>query len=264
MIPQQRQELLLKIARENGFVSIPKTAKQLGISVETIRRDVNDLCKKELLRKVHGGAAPSRSPLAKSRQYAVKAPQSQHSKIAIAQAAAALIRDGNVVSLDGSDITLAMVPFITEGISVTYVVNSLSVGIALQDRILAGQLGGSVIMTGGSIAHANYRALNALALHTLEMYYYDLVFLTCTAASADRVSHSATNPSVYAQRMMRRASASILLAESDRFGKESVRDFASPTDFEQIITDDCHPLPADLLKVLGDSDTTLRIVSCAP
>lgn len=264
MIPQLRQELLLKIARENGFVSIPKTAQQLGISVETLRRDINGLCQKELLRKVHGGAVPSKAPLVKSGRQAVIVPQSQHSKIAIAKAAAALIRDGSVISLDGSDITLAMVPFITEGIDVTYVVNSLSLGIALQDRINARELQGNVVMTGGNIAHGNYRALNSMALHTLEMFYYDLVFLTCVAISADCVSHTATNPSVYAQRMMRRSSASILLVDSNRLGKESVRDFAKPGDFDRIITDNQNPVPADLQKVLNDAGTALTIVSCKP
>ena len=52
--------------------------------------------------------------------------------------------------------------------------------------------------------------------------------------------------------------------ESYKLGKHSVMDFAKPTDFERIITDDGAPVPADLMKVLQNSDTQLTIITNQP
>ena len=100
MISQQRQEYILKIAKKEGFVSIPQTAKQLGVSVETIRRDINLLVKENLLRKIHGGAAPIKAPIRKDAPFAKRVRQNQQAKIAICTEAARMIRDGDVVTMD--------------------------------------------------------------------------------------------------------------------------------------------------------------------
>ena len=52
MRSEERKQYIMKQAQENGFVSIPKTAASLGVSVETVRRDINTLCEKNQLKKV--------------------------------------------------------------------------------------------------------------------------------------------------------------------------------------------------------------------
>ena len=263
MISQQRQTYILKAAQKNGFVSIPKTAEKLGVSVETIRRDINALCQKNQLKKVHGGAAPVKSPIWRDETYSVRIQRNQQGKIAIAREAAKMIRDRNIVSFDGGATTEVLVSYIQDVHDVTFVVNSLPIAIALTDKIQADEISGTVIVTGGQITAAGYRSYTFMAMDTMEKYHYDVVFISATALSGTGVSNSATNTGVYAQRLMRRASTCVLLADSDKLGKHSVMDFAKPTDFDRIITDDKIPCPADLLEVLQNSNTELTIVSCS-
>ena len=54
----ERQRFLLTKASKFNFVSIPDSARELKVSVETIRRDINILCSQKKLKKVHGGAVP--------------------------------------------------------------------------------------------------------------------------------------------------------------------------------------------------------------
>ena len=260
MLSRQRQEYILNIAQSEGFVSIPKTAELLEISVESVRRDVNSLCQRELLKKVRGGAVPAKSPMVKTGYPTRKTPPTQHSIIAIAREAAQLIRDGNVVCMDGSDFTLEMIPFISKGIQAMYVTNSLNIAIALRDRMNSGEISGSVIVTGGQIIHNSYRSMDIMALEVIDKYFYDIAFVSCAAASATGVSYSATNPSVFAQHIIRRASSSVLLVGSNRLGRSSVRDYAKPTDFDRIITDNLNPCPTDIIDALNGSDTVLTIV----
>ena len=58
MLTNARQKIIESIALRDGEVIISKVAKELDVSIETVRRDINAMCKKNLLTKVHGGAIP--------------------------------------------------------------------------------------------------------------------------------------------------------------------------------------------------------------
>ena len=66
---EHRRKYLLDCAEENGSVCIPDAARHFGVSVETVRRDVNRLCGEGVLRKVHGGAVPVRHVLRSDKDY---------------------------------------------------------------------------------------------------------------------------------------------------------------------------------------------------
>lgn len=261
MRSEQRKLHILNTAQENGFVSIPKTAQLLGVSVETIRRDVDALCQKNQLKKVYGGAAPVKSPIWRSTKNARKTEQTQQGKIAIAMEAAKMIRDDNVIVLDGSDATDFMVRHLQGVHRVTFVVYSLKTATLLSDKINAGDFTGTVIMAGGQIMTPSYRSYTLSALDFIDRYHYDLAFISAPALSATGASTSSTNPGMFVQHLMRRASSCVLMVESQMLGKHSVMDFAKPTDFDRIITDDLYPCPADLLEVLENSETELTVVS---
>ncbi|MBO5867610.1 MAG: DeoR family transcriptional regulator, partial [Oscillospiraceae bacterium] len=135
MIPMQRQELILKTARKEGFVSIPKTAKKLGVSVETVRRDINTLCADNQLRKVHGGAAPIKAPIRKDAPFAKRVRQNQQAKTAICTAAARMIRDGDVVAMDSGATSTTLATCIRDVHNVSFVVNSIHIASTLIDKI---------------------------------------------------------------------------------------------------------------------------------
>lgn len=263
MVSQQRQKYLLNTAQKEGFVSIPKTAELFDVSIETIRRDVNLLCQQNLLKKVFGGAVPTKASIWREPDSS-KGTRIQHSKIAIAREAAKMIRDGDAVSFDGCSTTLELANCLRDIRRVTFVVNSMPIATLLYNKTLAGEISGTIITTGGQINTNAYRSLTYMALETIDKYHYDIVFVTATAVSADSVSNSSTNPGIYSQHLMRRATKSVLLAESNRLGKTSICDFAKPTDFDYIITDDENPCPTDLLEGLRDSGTELIVVSCKP
>ena len=261
MRSEERKLYILKVAKENGFVSIPKTAQFLGISIESIRRDISDLCKKNQLKKVYGGAIPIKDTIWRSSAGMRNALQNQQSRIAIAKEAANMIRDDQVVCLDCFELTGLIAEHVKNVYNVTFVVNSLKVAVTLCDKINAGDISGTVIMVGGQLVTNSYRCYTLSSLDIIERYYYDLAFISPMAMSASGVSCTSTNPGLYIQHIMGRATSSVLVVESYKLGKHSVMDFAKPTDFDRIITDDSNPVPADLLKVLQDSNTQLTVIA---
>jgi DeoR family glycerol-3-phosphate regulon repressor len=56
MAQNDRQRQILELVRQRGFVSIDELAGHFAVTPQTVRRDINDLCGQDLLRRYHGGA----------------------------------------------------------------------------------------------------------------------------------------------------------------------------------------------------------------
>ena len=262
MTTLERQDYLLKTARKNGFVSIPKSAEKLGVSVETIRRDINILCKSKQLKKTHGGATPVKSPFWKDIPFNQRVQQASPGKVAICQEASKMIRDGDIIALDCGATTEYMVSQLHGIHNVTFVVCSLRIATILCDKVNNGDISATVIMTGGQVFTGSHRSYTIAALETVDLYHYDLVFASATGLTGSGVSTTSTNQAMYTQHLMQRSAKCVLVLESHKLGKHALIDFAKPVNFDRIITDDQNPFPADLREVLEDSHIDLTIVSC--
>ena len=53
---RERRDLIVERARRQGFVAVEALATELGVTPQTIRRDINELCEQNLLQRYHGGA----------------------------------------------------------------------------------------------------------------------------------------------------------------------------------------------------------------
>lgn len=258
----ERQQFLIETAAREKFVSIPKTAELLGVSVETIRRDVNILCQKNKLKKVHGGAAPIKSPLWRDSDYHSRIRRNQQGKIAIVMEAARMIQDNSIVAFDGGATTELLASCITDVHNVTFVVNSLPIATILADKVRTKEITATVIMVSGQITSPGYRTYTPMALDILDKYYFHTVFLSCTTLSASGAASGALNTGVYAEHLMHRSATSVLLVDSEKLGKNSMYQFAKLPEFDRIITDDLYPCPPDIQEALENSNTQLTVVSC--
>ena len=86
-----RQQQILELVRERGYVSIEEMAQLFVVTPQTIRRDINQLAEVNLLRRYHGGAAYDSS--VENTAYAMRADQMRDEKQRIAEAIAAQIPD---------------------------------------------------------------------------------------------------------------------------------------------------------------------------
>src|SRR5690242_20215394 len=86
-----RQNEILALARSAGRVSVDDLAVRFNVTPQTIRKDLNDLCDRRLLSRIHGGALfPSG---VENLEYEARREMAAAEKIAIGQAAAKLIPD---------------------------------------------------------------------------------------------------------------------------------------------------------------------------
>ena len=102
--PEQRQSRIRELLLKTGRVICVKLAQELGVSEHTIRRDLQELARDGVCKRVHGGAV-SISPASGS--FATRIEEGQASKALLGKAGAQLIRDGGCIFIDAGTTNLA-------------------------------------------------------------------------------------------------------------------------------------------------------------
>src|SRR5262244_1964849 len=103
MLTDERRSLILDRIRNHGRVLAADLTSELGVSSDTIRRDLRELDEAGMLRRVHGGALPRHGDASPFASRERRAPEA---KASIARRAAECVRDGQLVVLDGGTTTL--------------------------------------------------------------------------------------------------------------------------------------------------------------
>jgi DeoR/GlpR family transcriptional regulator of sugar metabolism len=164
VLSAERKRLILESAGRDGRVVAAELSRRFNVSEDTIRRDLRELASEGLLHRVHGGALPLPKPPV-SVSYASRAGQSPEAKAAIARAAAALVRAGQLIAIDGGTTPLEVVQHFPPDLRATVVTHSLPVLDALATRAgieliaVGGRVFGEALVTVGPVAVDAYRAL---------------------------------------------------------------------------------------------------------
>src|SRR4051812_41122840 len=126
MLSAERKKLILERVGQDGRAIASELSQRFGVSEDTIRRDLRELSAKGLLHRVHGGALPlPKAPIPAAHDARVE--QAPAAKAAIARAAAALLRDGQVITIDGGTTPLQVAEHLPADLRVTVVTHSLPV-----------------------------------------------------------------------------------------------------------------------------------------
>src|SRR5262245_3015783 len=141
----ERQALILKNLHTNGKVVVTELSDLLEVSEVTVRNDLEQLSQKGMLLRTHGGAVKS-DLLVHDIPLYEKTKKYQNEKERIAEAAAAMVDDGEVLTIDSGSTTWELAKRLKSKRNLTVITNSLPI---------AGELstvpGLEVIVTGGSV-----------------------------------------------------------------------------------------------------------------
>jgi DeoR/GlpR family transcriptional regulator of sugar metabolism len=142
MLKEERQHAIIERLGLAGKVVVTDLMGRFNVSEDTVRRDLNDLAALGLLQRVHGGAL-RRSPAPPYEQRVLEASTTRR---ALAEAAARLIHDGQVVLMDSGSSVLAVARSLPTSLHATIVTNSVPVATALihhpdiEVQVLGGRL----------------------------------------------------------------------------------------------------------------------------
>ena len=164
----ERQDLIRTRLDLSGRVIAAELAQELGVSEDTIRRDLREMAASGLCRRVYGGALRIvHSATSMNERMAIGGER----KAALARAAAGLIPAGATVFLDAGSTNLALARALPAGSDLTVATNAPAIAAALLERDIA------TIQLGGLIDPGIGGAIGAKAMRDAEAFRPDVLVL---------------------------------------------------------------------------------------
>lgn len=169
MLTVQRKQFLIEKLRQEGRLVARDLAQELGLSDDTVRRDLREMARDGLLQRVHGGALPA-SPA--TGNLAARRTIAPDDKQAIGRAAARLVQPGQVVFVDGGTTAVQLVRQFDPHLRATIVTHSPVIACELLpfDQI-------EVILLGGRLMRHSMVALGAATVEAIGRLRADLYFM---------------------------------------------------------------------------------------
>lgn len=258
MLAAARQSAILAEVQRERTVRVADLARMLGVSLMTVRRDIEALDAVGALQKIHGGAKLPGEMSTHEPGFQLKMTQLQGEKLAIAHEAAAQVREGMAVGLSGGTTTWALARLLSTGPRITVVTNSVRVA----DVFHQSSSRSTVILTGGERTPSD-ALVGPLATSALKLLYLDVLFLGVHAVDADA---GFTTPNLLEAQTDRTFMAAsrrvVVLADHTKWGTFSISTIAGLEEVDEVISDG--GLPGGARQILSDRIGRLRIAATAP
>lgn len=242
MLAQERYNLILNTLNEYGTVKNSDLAKRLGVSSETIRKDLEYLAQEGYLIRVHGGALKkhtednSKTSSQNSAYISLSLRNSQNveQKKKITEYAANLISEQQVIALDYGSTSQLMASILKEKFSkLTIVTNSL------QNAFLLSECPGFTIILTGGVLNKNEFTLADVYPNVLEHLHIDMFFMSVSGIDPVIGCTDLGFSEANVQNWMRNAAEkTVVLADSSKFGRNSLVKVCPVDNIDMVITDD--------------------------
>ena len=243
LLSPEREKLIID-SLDGGIRTIAELSTKLGVSEATVRRDLQSLEDRRLVRRVHGGAEPVRRGGAGELLFNEKTSLHAAEKELIAERALDFIHDNDAVFLDGGSTVLALARKLKLRKNLTVVTNSLMAAGELMET------SHRLILLGGEFRARSRTLVGPLTSRILESLAIHTAFLGTMGFTVESgISTSDPNEAYTKELVMKRAAQVILLADSSKLGTPSLATSGSIDDINTIITD-CN-VPGEMISKLA-------------
>ena len=232
MLNEERRRKILEIVNEEGRGLVKDLSTRLQTSQVTIRKDLESLHAEGLLQRSHGGAMPVRTSALLDPTLREKEKQHRKEKQRIAEAAAALVKEGECVILDSGTTTTAVARALRSHGRLTVITNAVNI---------AAELAGTpveVILTGGNLRENSFSLVGPLAEETLGRPSADIFFL---GVDGFDVNYGPTTPNILEAKvnheMIRISRRTVCVCDSSKFGRRSLSSITPLSSVHEVITD---------------------------
>lgn len=253
MFAEERQQAILQRLREEGRVLAKALAESLGVSADTIRRDLIALEKKGFLKRTHGGAIPGKKVRSGPLSPALRYSEGSAAEKAIAKKAAGLIGRDDTVFIGSARLHYVMLDELPTSYHFTVVTNSTVIAekLKVRENIDTYVVGGR-LRPSGTIA-------DAIAVDFLRGLRLDICFLTGGGLSAEHGVSTATGDVAVLHRTAAEVARRVIcLATHDRLGSEMFARIIPIQEVDVILTD--ADAPEDEIQLLRETGAEVIVV----
>jgi DeoR/GlpR family transcriptional regulator of sugar metabolism len=231
-LPARRRFELIRLARRQGQLSVTELSSQFGVSPDTIRRDLDLLSVRGLVRRTHGGAVPADHLVPSESPFAQRLNLRTAEKTRIAQCAAALIQNGETLIINGGSTTRIFAFEMAGKKNLTVVTNALAIPASLPEQavrdifVLGGEYRAESHITVGSVAYCGSTAVSV-----------DSAILGVGGVTEDGVFARLLQEAAMTASMIAAARRTIVLADSTKFNQKLLGHIASLGQIDTMVTD---------------------------
>lgn len=235
MFEIERLDHILAFLREKPTATVKTLANRLYASEATVRRDLTELEKRGLVKRLHGGVvlldgANRELPIA------VREQQNVEAKREIAAKAAKYLRDGQVIFLDASSTVMFLIKYFESFKLLTIVTNGLKTA-----QELSG-LNHKVYCTGGLMLHNSSAYVGDFAVDFVRHFNADVFFFSSRGVSETGMINDASVEETNVRRaMFEQSRQRIFLSDHSKLGKTYCYNLCPLKQADAWITDDGRP-----------------------
>jgi DeoR/GlpR family transcriptional regulator of sugar metabolism len=230
VLTAERRRVILERLERDGKVVASELVASLGVSDDTVRRDLRELAAGGHVQRVHGGALPPPPEAGSFEQRLHVAPEA---KAHLAQAALPLLESVNVLVLDGGTTALELARRLPPDRDCTVLTNAPPVAVALASHPRA-----EVVLIGGRLLKESQVAVGAAAVDALRQVRADACVLGICSLHPELGVTTAHHDEAHVKRAMVEASAEVIaLATADKLRTASPWFVAPLADLTHLVTD---------------------------
>ena len=254
---EERQERIARSVRERQRVRAVALSKEFGVSLETIRKDLQDLQEQGRLVRVHGGAQAN--PSGQESAYDRRRGVNMDAKTEIARTVAQDLRDGQTVYLDYGTSTYAVASeLMASQLNLTVVTNALPIALLLAEHPSI-----ETILPGGMLRKNENSLYGPLAEKALSELFMDVGFFGCAGiqASAGITNYHPLEVAT-SQTALAHCDTAVVLADASKIGRRAPHRMAGLEQVDLLVSD--QPVGQDLEIALENSDVSTVITERQP
>jgi DeoR/GlpR family transcriptional regulator of sugar metabolism len=245
MLAAERREHLLGLLARAGKIVAKDVAADLGISEDSVRRDLRDLAAEGLCQRVYGGALPASPAVV---DYGSRQSVAPDGKRKVASVAAGLVRPGGSVILDGGTTALAVARALPKDLACTVITHSPTIATALIDHPRA-----ELFLLGGRVFKHSAVTCGAAAVEAAQNVSADLCLLGVTGVHPEAgLTTGDAEEAAMKRALSARAADTYVLASCEKIGTASPYRVLPWEQITGLITDaDPHDPVIEQLRTLG-------------
>ncbi|WP_099305253.1 DeoR/GlpR family DNA-binding transcription regulator [Bacillus sp. Marseille-P3800] len=233
MLAEERQKRIMQELYEHQSVKIADLIERLQVTRETIRKDLYDLEKKNVIRKVHGGAVLNKANF--ETKYVSRKAVNEPEKRAIARKAATFVEENDIVYIDYGTTAL----YLTQELillhkKLTIVTNSL----AIANEVVDGSEF-ELIMIGGHVRRNERSTFGPIATRTMNELFVDIGFFSAGAVHPDHGYTSIHLGEAEVSRLMlSHSQKQIMMIDYSKYGTVHMNRISKTEEIEWLVTDE--------------------------
>ncbi|MEO3877484.1 DeoR/GlpR family DNA-binding transcription regulator [Rheinheimera fenheensis] len=247
---QQRRHLIVSQLQQQGELSVEQLAEQFHTSEVTIRKDLTVLEQAGLLLRRYGGAVPVPQDFVSDSSLEKVSKR----KLAIAKAAASLIKDHYRIIIDSGRTTAALLPELANKRGLVVMTNSLAIANALREL----ENEPTLLMTGGTWDPQSEAFQGQLAEQMLRNYDFDQLFIGADGIDLARGTTTYNELYSLSRVMAEVAREVIVMLESDKLGRK-IHNLELPWSMIKVLVTDEGLAAADAAKIEQQGVQVIRV-----